>query len=112
MHPCQSTRNKLNIKKPLRVDWARHHQLALGQFLETNPGIVRSIANKNHKRVALRLRTGQAFLHESQSDTEVLPLWMHHQGTKQQGWRSRTANGKRPKTYGSRQANVRIADNQ
>ena len=37
---------------------------------------------------------------------------MHHQGAKQQGWRSCFANGKRPKTYGPRQTNFRIADNQ
>ncbi len=112
MHPGQSTGDKLNIKKTLRVDRSRHGQLAFRQFLETNARIIGRIAHKNHKLVAIRLGTGQALLHEGQSDSEVLPLGMHHQGTKQQRRRPRFANGKRPKTYGARQTNLRIADNQ
>ena len=54
----------------------------------------------------------QAFPHEGQPDTEVLPFGMHHQGAEQQCGRSGTANGQRPKADGSCQANLRIADHQ
>ena len=60
----QSAGDEINIKKTLGINRPRHEQLALRQFLETNARIIRSIAYKNHKLVALRLGAGQAFLHE------------------------------------------------
>ena len=108
----QSTRDKFNIQKTLGINRPRHEQLAFRQFLESNARIIGRITHKNDKPVAPCLGPGQAFPHEGQSNPEILPLGIHHQGTKQQGWRSRAANGKRPKTYGARHANLRIADNQ